>query len=185
MTTMTRAVAGTVIVMLAGGAASMHGVRAQGAQSTTSPATATIASRTENQLAQPTAPDDSREMAICKQMVAAIQASESRIESLAETLRAATGNDRVPIMADLLLALADDRLLMRHPTGATATEPGAEPGHHMTTPSRAQGAGLVARGQMQHLMESMASAMRQPRMDMMQMMSRCSALTAPGRGEVR
>jgi hypothetical protein len=44
----------------------------------------------------------------------------------------------------------------------------------MTTPSRAQGAGLVASGQMEHLMESMASAMQQPSTDMMGMMSWCS-----------
>jgi hypothetical protein len=45
-------------------------------------------------------------------------------------------------------------------TGADV-KAGSDAPHHMTVPSRAQGAGLVARGQMQHLIESMRSAMRQ------------------------
>jgi hypothetical protein len=106
-------------------------------------------------------------------MVALVQAADARLEGLVADMNAATGDARMSAMAELLAALVEDRKLMRHQMMAMATAPLSDAGHHMTTPSRAQGAGLVASGQMEHLMESMASAMQQPSTDMMGMMSWC------------
>jgi len=182
MTTSTRSLAAALIIVLAGTAASMHGLGAQRLESLAQPAGAGETGVAQRAPSSQAVPSDDREAAICRQMAAAMQESEARIESLAAKMDAAKGDDRAAVMAELVLALANDRLLMRRPPAAGGSEPLAE--HHMTTPSRAQGAGLVARGQMQHLMESMASAMRQPRMDAFQMMSRCAGVPPRG-GETR
>ncbi|MEZ5318370.1 MAG: hypothetical protein R2752_13300 [Vicinamibacterales bacterium] len=182
MTNKTRILSGTLIVLLAGGAASMGGVRAQRPEPSASPAP--TGSPIVHRATQTAAADD-REATACREMAAAVQASDVRLESLAAKLNAATGDARVPIMAELLVALVEDRLLMPHPMRSWDVEPGSTTDHHMTTPSRAQGAGLVASGQMKHLMDSMASAMGGQPIDMMQMMSRCSSLIRREGGERR
>jgi len=167
MTTKTKILAGALIVLFAGAALSMDGVRAQRSE--------------PSQVASPPAPGSDAQVpaqpaekavALCKELAAVVQAADTRLEGLVARMNAATGDARIPVMAELLAALVEDRKLMRPPMMATATPSDAD--HHMTTPSRAQGAGLVASGQMAHLMESMASAMQQPSIDMMGMMSWCS-----------
>lgn len=181
MTNKTRILAGTLIVLLAGGAASMHGVGAQFPEPGATPEQA--GSTAESQAAQTTEPDGPQ-AAACRELAAAIQASEVRLESLVAKLNAATGDARLSIMSELLVALVEDRMLMPHPMRTSDREAKATTDHHMTTPSRAQGAGLVASGQMKHLMDSMASVMGGQPIDMMQVMSRCSSLREP-RSETR
>jgi hypothetical protein len=170
MTNKTRILGGALIVLLAGGAATMHGVRAERTEPLAPPG-----SPVESQADQ-TALAEGREAAACREMAAAVRASEARLESLVAQLNAETGDARLPIMSELLVALVEDRMLMPHPMRSWDMGPKAATDHHMTTPSRAQGAGLVASGQMKHLMDSMASAMGGQPVDMMQMMSRCSSL---------
>ena len=168
MTTTTKILAGALIVLLAGAASSMDGVRAQRSE----PPQASRPPATGADVQVPAQPAD-KAMARCREMVALVQAADARLEGLVTNMNAATGDARMSAMAELLAALVEDRKLMRHPMMATATAAPSNAGHHMTTPSRAQGAGLVASGQMEHLMESMASAMQQPSTDMMGMMSWC------------
>ena len=169
MTTTTKILAVALIVLLAGAASSMDGVRAQRSeppQASRPPATGADV--------QVPARSTEKAMAMCRELAAVVQAVDARLDGLVARMNAATGDARIPAMAELLAALVEDRKLMRHPMMATATAAPSDAGHHMTTPSRAQGAGLVASGQMEHLMESMASAMQQPSTDMMGMMSWCS-----------
>ena len=169
MTTTTKILAGALIVLLAGAASSMDGVRAQRSE----PAQASSPPATGSDVQVP-AQSTEKAMAMCRELAAVVQAVDARLEGLVARMNAATGDARIPAMAELLAALVEDRKLMRRPMMATATAAPLAAGHHMTTPSRAQGAGLVASGQMEHLMESMASAMQQPSTDMMGMMSWCS-----------
>lgn len=169
MTTTTKFFAGALIVLLAGAALSMDGVRAQRSE----PSQVSPPAATGSDVQLPAQPAD-KAMAVCRELAAVVQAADARLEDLVARMNAATGDARIPAMAALLAALVEDRKLMRPPMMATTTAAPSDAGHHMTTPSRAQGAGLVASGQMEHLMESMASAMQQPSIDMMGMMSWCS-----------
>lgn len=170
MTKTTRMFAGALVVLLAVGASSMHGMRAQKADPPL-PAPPAAAAPAEAP-ALPSQADDA--MATCRQMMAAVRATDARLERLVAEMQAATGDAKVAVMADLLAALVEDRMLMRHPS--VATVPATDTGHRVTTPSRAQGAGLIARGQMQELMESLSAQSAKSRHGPTDPMSWCASL---------